>query len=239
MIQELPSTGNKTPQLPLIEESCSAVQDILSHIYDTFRPRKQPTCIRDGASSSADWSVFLNVLRLAHKYGMSSIEMAQQEIVQLPLTALVDAPYSATRSSLVLDIAKVAQECECQSMLASCEAFVVKHFRDFAARGHKEKLSKLSSASLLRVSQGLVQSYEATLEAYAKEAKICSNRIKPESGCPRCSGAMNSARNPSGNYKHKKTGSTCTWPEARMTPQQTVKASNMAAYFEDLAKRQH
>ena len=186
--------------------------------------------------------MLLNVLRLAHKYGMSSIEVAQQESVKLPLTALVDGRYDETSSSLVLDIANVGQECECQSILVSCEAFVVKHFQAYASSHHREMLSKLSSASLLRVSQGLVQSYEAAMQtsraalaSYADESKLWW-KFKYENMCPRCHDTISAYRDSS--FQHDKKGSTCTWPAARVIEQRSVKASSMASILAKLAQGQ-
>ena len=244
-IKELPAANNTTPHLPMVGDSYSAVHDILACIYGPFHPSRNPAYTKPDSISLADWPIQVNNLYLAHKYGMLSILMAQEESLMLALIGLVDGLYTVERGSVVMDIAIVAKACRCKRMLASCETFVVKHFESFADFQRQEVLSKLSPASLFRVSQGLIHHLRTTVSfadtalfATATEATTCSSKFAIGDACPRCSQPLERPHSiTQRNVVHRDRQSSCKWPQEQYWARPDMDTDEaMAQYLACLAK---
>ena len=239
-IGELPPADKSTPHLPLVGDGSLAVHDVLAHMYAPFRTSKQTASTAASPVSLADWSVVLDRLRLAHKYSMFSIGVAQEKSLMVPLSKLVNGPYHERSSALVLQIATVAQECKCQTILASCEAFVVKHFQAYAAACQPEVVSKMSPASLFRISQGLMQLHEAAMRSAEQEYNMCAREAqacsqKRVDACPTCSEPLEHP--PYGATTHR-NASTCQWPKLRVWTKAGWQVTDMAKAITSLAAGQ-
>ena len=253
-IGELPPADTSTPHLPLVGDGSLAVHDVLAQMYATFRTSKQPASTSAPPVSLADWSILLDRLCFAHKYSMFSIGVAQEESLMVPLTQLVNGPYDERSSSLVLHIATVAQGCKCQTILALCEAFVVKHFGAYAAERQPEVVSKLSQTSLFRVSQGLLQQQaeamqfaEQEFKKCALEAHTCSHAMPQPATCPRCQEPLEQSVHGAGfgrqaepvlEFAKHRTASACQWPNLRAWTKRCWQVTSMAQHLQLLAAAQ-
>lgn len=102
------------------------------------------------------------------------------------VTKLVNGCYTKESGSLVLDLAIAADQCRYKTMLASCEAFVVKHF-DAHNSHDKEVVNKLPLASVFRISQGVVQHYKnIAVNADIALKKTVTEATNITSMCLRC-----------------------------------------------------
>ncbi|KAL3139317.1 hypothetical protein ABBQ38_003655 [Trebouxia sp. C0009 RCD-2024] len=148
----------------MVDDSCSALRDLLACVYGRL-PRADS---QQGAFTVNDLTICFDTLeaiqvygkkmRLAYKYGMLGILQQQDTSLMPALHTLVspmfsDAVVYTQREEMMLETAIFAEDCKCARILAVSEAFIVKRF-DSLASGFALS-SRLSSASLLRVAQGV------------------------------------------------------------------------------------
>lgn len=162
-------------------------------------------------------------MRLAYKYGMLGILQQQETALTPALHTLVSPMFSdavgyTQQVEMVLETAIFAEDCKCARILAVSEAFIVKHF-DSLASGFALS-SRLSSASLLRIAQGVsivgadtISKLHEALGASQTEAKVLS-RSRYEKGmiCPRCNQRLDLSHKD--NVVHLVRSSSCKWPAA-------------------------
>ena len=241
-IGDLPTAVDKLPHLPLVGDNCLAVRGVLADMYQAFATTRQSEGSVGALNSLTEWSVHFDRLCLADKYDMLNIRLSHGKALMVPLTKLVSQDYTKDCACLVLQILTIAEQCGCKAMLVSCEAYVVKHFQFYTSAHHKE-MSKLSQASLLRISQGLVHCHEASMQvandantAAAKEVEASSVLYKAGDSCPRCNKALDHVYGRS-TIMHKKQ-TFCTWPAKRVLKQSSAQVSIISSYLAHLAERQ-
>ena len=240
---ELTTSCSNPQQLPMVDDSCSAIRDILARIYGAFgHTSKQSVPSVACSFSSKHWSVTANTLRLCHKYAMIKLESALEESLVQPLTQYLRRWPSTQQHNMVLEIASVAEECNRNSLLVLCEAYVVKYFAYYESKPNA--MSKLSSASMFRISSGLSRHHPETMRAVNKalaasvtEAKYSSRKYCGTT-CPRCrETVVQLAKNADHRHiKHKHHPVSCTWPETHSFQQPSVKVVSTAAYLASLQK---
>ena len=247
-IGELRPSDSKAPQLPMVDDSCAALRQVLASIDGSFGHMEEPP-----ASPSAFmfrsflWPRTADRLRLCHKYGMLKIRAAQEKSLMPSLMEFVEGSFCSEQYHMMPVIACAAEECGCKDMLILCEAFMVRFFHVYALQGSgsPQKMIKLPPSSMIRISIGLLKSHRDTMSAVYKvldasvnEAKKCSLNSRPGSTCPRCDEALNNVvarRLPDGTIlqnipQHKDSLNRCNWPREHNFTESNPKIADVAKY---------
>ena len=252
-IGELRPSDGKPPQLPMVDDSCSALRQVLASIYGAFGHTEEPPASPEASMfHSRLWPEIADRLRLCHKYGMLKIRSAQEKSLMPSLMEyakeLTDTTVHTDQYDMVPVIASAAEECGCKDMLMWCEAFVVRYFHYYAMCQSQQLLSKLPPASMIRVSLGLAKAHKDTMSAVHKKLEVSVNETKEcsyslmcgsEPKCPRCGKALEriARRQPGTTLPstplHKDRNSWCQWPQQYFT-EPSPKVADVAKYIASL-----
>ena len=250
-IGELRSSEGKTPQLPMVDDSCSALRQVLARIYGDFGDtEEQPASPRASMFYPNQWPGIADRLRLCHKYGMLKVRSAQEKSLMPSFMEFVEDSVSSEHLHMMPVIACVAEECGCKTMLTLCEAFMVRYFHFYASQASRpsQALSKLPPSSMFRISLGLAQIHKDTMSAVRKVIEVSVNEVKEcsyslmcgsEPKCPRCGKALEriARRQPGTTLPstplHKDRHSWCQWPQQYFT-EPSPKVADVAKYIASL-----
>ena len=210
-------------RLPMVDDSYSTVQASLSQMYSAFTHTEGSKQASPEQSASPDTpQTHADHLRFYRKYGMTTMLKAAEARLKCAVEACFTCcrnalyPYSQTHTE-ILDFINVAEEGGSLPSLYLCEAFVATYFEVFAS--HCEELSsKLSSASMCRVYQGIMKTDEMDMQAMdtaldrstAEAQKLLYTLCQHGMTCPRCDEPMELSKK--GNGVHKNRNSPCKWP---------------------------
>ena len=228
-LQDLYETSSSTsaqslPQLPMVDDDCSAISSMLACMYGRFIYAGTPPAQTPTPTISLEMvPIHANKMRVPHKYSMADILLEQEKALLPALEELAMQSVSCCytqQHALVLETAIVAEDCFRPQMLSICEAFIAKNLGAYM-KADRATISKLSKASLIRVAQGVDRWQTALntklqkLQSYSDEAQQFNPFIKAhfEHGmiCPRCNRHLD--RSKKRNVVHKKRSSSCTWPK--------------------------
>ena len=224
------SPNQHLPRFPMVDDDCSAVRSMLACMYGRLPlANSQQAALRLSQSSQDPKMIPVEAskLRLTHKYGMLAI-MQEQETLLLPVLHQLIHPAKEVCSrreqcTLVLKTAKSAEECKSARILAVCEAFIAQQFDVFSTQSFVLS-NELTSASLLRIAQGVSMCRENTinnlkkaLEESESDAKNFSREyFQQKMKCPRCNEALD--RSNKCNTCHLNRSSSCKWPGGHDVP---------------------
>lgn len=223
--------------IPMMDDRCTAVRALLEYIYQPFQlERSEVGSQTDIAAPSMDTaSAILDNVILAHKYGMTTVLLAQEQGLMIPLQSLLSQPVgtmSQDEHSFVLKCASVADQYSLAAMSTFCEGVIALHFTSFSQEEHA-MASTLSSASMLRIAQisyklqtGTTEAVCQSLRSYIKATKgqvASSSQFAIDFGdlaqatCPKCYGPLYVAATPGYLHqqviKHTQPNCPCKWPE--------------------------
>lgn len=229
VLRDLNETGTKQRpiRLPMVDDDCSAVRETLVCVYGRLpRAHSQqavspPTVLLHNLETV---QVYAKKRRLAYKYGMLDILQDQEKALVPTLDTLVTQGFLFMynqQQAMVLETAIVADDCKCAQVLSVCEALIAKHFDDYSTQ-EGPTLSRMSSASLLRVAQGVSLVGAATMSTLhkalggleAEAVKGCT--LRGRMICPRCNKRLDLSKKR--NVVHLNRSSRCRWPSAPRGP---------------------
>ena len=234
--KEKDSTKQQLPRFPMVDDDCSAIRNMLKCMYGGLpRANSQQAVPRfsQGSEELETIPIEASKMRLTHKYGMLAIKQEQEMLLLPPLHQLVHATALVSQAgkmctlgqqcTLVLETAFVAEECKCTQLLAVCEAFIAQHFDEFTAQSYALS-NTLSSASLLRVAQGLSMFQKNTIstmdkalgEAESETRNFSKTYFQQGMICPQCSQRLDCSNKR--NACHFNRSSSCKWPRGHATP---------------------
>lgn len=236
MNNERDSIKQHLPRFPMVDDDCSAIRDMLRCMYGGLPRANSQEAAPIFSRGSADLEMIpieASKMRLTHKYGMLDIKQKQETLLLPALYQLIHATTLVSQAggmdtrrqqcTLVLEIASVAEDCKCAQLLAVCEAFIVGHFDEFTTQSYALR-NALSSASLLRVAQGLSMCQKNTINILDQARRECESETRNFSKtyfqqgmiCPRCSQRLD--RSNKRNTCHLDRSSFCKWPGGHAYP---------------------
>ena len=245
LLEEVQSTCERQEAslrtLPMVDDSCTAVRAVLKHIYQPFQlDSSEVETNTDMAAPSIDTApAILDIVTLAHKYGMTRVLSAQEQGLMILLQSLLGQLVGTTSQdehSFVLKCASVADQCKLSALSTFCEGVIAIHFKSFSQEEHA-MAGTLSSASMLRIAQTIFKLQTGTTEAVykslrsyikaTKEQVALSSQFaiqqkhlvkKGQVTCPKCCGPLKVVREGVGyNYqqviRHAQPSCLCKWPD--------------------------
>lgn len=172
---------DQTPDLMMVDDSCSALRSALACIYTplTMPGNPSPPPTSEPELSLTDVPIHASHMKFYDKYGMRRVAQTQTEAMLVPLRRRLRlASLPKVDIAQNLDCAAAAREAATLvPILAVCEVVITRHFPAFALRP-QVMAAKLSSASMLRVAQGWVKIQQSINNDLKKALDMTTRVIK-------------------------------------------------------------
>ena len=177
----------RLPQLPMVSDDCAALRSALQFVY-AWVPSDQDTPYTLLEANLNTTSTSPEIMMFAHKYGMSSVLLAQEAATVQGLHDLIFCTQHRQQSggcsmspdlspanqlfqqkhTQILECTAIAARCGCNTLLTFCEACIVVHFHIFQQKPDV-LTGRLSTASMYMISQGLLEHQQHFLLAIREQ----------------------------------------------------------------------